>query len=149
MSDQKVKSNKRQKDSTHMQTDLRVVEVRDFILLGHTRTEILRLTSKWRVSERMIDHYIATARKEIQEVNNLTLEENLSQIVNSLWILFRAEIAKSDTKAARLVLMDIAKVRGLDQQTINHIVEDKRDLANLSEDELESILGKAPIAARH
>lgn len=127
---------------------VRVSEIQELILLGHTRSSILQLTSKYRVSDRMIDDYISKAKANISEVNNLTLQDNLATIVSNQWLLYRAAIAGKNLQLARQILMDVAKVRGLDQQTINHVVNDQRELADLSNAELETILG-ATVESRH
>lgn len=126
----------------------RISEVQELILLGHTRSSILQLTTKYRVSDRMIDDYISKAKANISEVNSLTLQDNLATIVSNQWLLYRAAIASKNLHLARQILMDVAKVRGLDQQTINHVVNDQRELADLSNAELETILG-ATVESRH
>ena len=131
------------KKSTNAEINQRVSEVQILQLEGRTRSYILQYGSKWSVSDRMIDDYISQATVITKEVNSLSIQDNTSIIVNNLWKLYRASQSVGDVKNAHSVLMSIAKIKGLDQQTINHIIEDKRDLEDLSDSDLDDILSTA------
>lgn len=148
------------KKSTVAEIDNRVSEVMALLLSGTTRSGIVRHGSKWGVSSRQIDDYIAAATKEIKEVNSLTLQENQGIILSNLWALFKqcsgtfleadeklglqAKYIPPDTAEQHKILMSIAKLKGLDQMTVNHIIEDKRELAEMTDEELEAIIVEAP-----
>ncbi len=134
--------------ATSAEINLRVSEVQDLLLKGHTRTFILNFGSKWNVGDRQIDEYIAQASKIIKEINLSTAHDNLALITSSLWQIFRTQLL-INPELARKILMDIAKLRGLDEQTINHIIEDKRELSEVSDADLEKLLGQDTSTPRH
>ena len=129
--------------STNAELNQRVSEVQQLQLEGRTRSYILQYGSKWNVSVRQIDDYISHATTITKEVNLATLQDNTGVIINNLWTLYRTANSSGDIKNAHSVLMSIAKIKGLDQQTINHIIEDKRDLEDLSDSDLDDILSTA------
>lgn len=126
--------------STKAEVNQRVTEVQDLIMKGFTRTDILQYGSKWDVSDRTIDEYLAGARRALKEINSSTLQDNQAIIVGGLWGIYRSAINGGNLAEAHKVLMSIAKLKGLEQTTINHIIEDKRELETLSDTELDAIL---------
>ena len=128
------------KKSTNAEINTRVSEIQALQLEGRTRTYILRYGSKWKISDRQIDDYISQATAITKEVNSLSVQDNTSIIVNNLWMLYRTSISAGDIKNSHGVLMSIAKIRGLDQQTVHHVVTDARELEELSNEELDDIL---------
>lgn len=121
----------------------RVRQIKEWILLGYIRSEILQYASTWKLSDRMVDDYISKAREEIREVNKLETKDMLDELIASQKVLYRAAIAMKDLKTARQLLMDMAKLRGLDQTTVNVNVQRDEDLMKMSDEQLDSILGQA------
>lgn len=134
--------NKRKAKPHHIVT-ARIKEVKEWLLLGYTRSEVLQLSSKFKVSDRMVDEYIKQARDQIREVNQFETKDMLDELVASQRVLYRAAIATKDLKLARQLLMDMAKLRGLDQTTVNVNVQRDEDLMKMSDEQLDSILGQA------
>lgn len=132
----------KRKAKPHHIVTARIKEVKEWLLLGYTRSEVLQLSSKFKVSDRMVDEYIKQARDQIREVNQLETKDMLDELVASQRVLYRAAIATKDLKLARQILMDIAKLRGLDQTTVNVNVQRDEDLMKMSDDDLDKILGQ-------
>lgn len=118
----------------------RVTEVQKYLLNGYTRDYILKATKAWNVTSRTIDNYIKAATDIIREINVSEREDNLAMIVQNQWEVFRACKTANNIGEARKVLMDIAKLRGLDVQIINAFVSE-RPLASISDEELDQALG--------
>lgn len=130
------------KKCSNAEIEARVGEVLDLVLTGSTRSEIVRYGSKqgWGVSSRQIDDYIADARAEIAEINKITATETMEMIVRNMWMLFKRCIAKDDFQTAKGILVDIAKFKGLAQETITHIIrQPKEDLAILDDDKFDQL----------
>lgn len=128
------------KKSTDAEVSARVTTVTGYLMDGYTKSDIIRFTSSWSVSSRQIETYIAQATAAIKEVNQLTLQENQGMILRNLWQLFKDARIAEDRPEQHKVLMSIAKLKGLDQMTVNHFIEDKRELAEMSDEELEAII---------
>lgn len=128
------------KKSTKAEIDQRLKEVQELLLEGRTRSYIVQYGSKWQVVDRQIDDYIAQATALIKEINLASVQDNLALITANQWTLYRTAIKDNNIPVARQLLMDLAKLRGLDQATINHVIEDKRELADLSNADLEKML---------
>lgn len=149
--------------STDAEIELRIAEIESLLIQGYTRSELLRHTSKWQVSSRTVDTYQALALERIQEVNKLTLKQNQGIMTKALWKLFRqamerfedgpiilTDSERNQTGAidhrpkylaeANKVLAQLCKIKGVDQITVNHIIEDKRELQAMSDEDLEMII---------
>lgn len=126
--------------STQAELSLRVSEIQSLILQGYTRSHILKHASKWNLSDTQVDLYTAKAKEQIKEINQASLQDNLAVITTNQFQLFIQAKKDGNLAVARQLLMDLAKLKGLEQSTINHIIEDKRELETLSDDELSSIL---------
>lgn len=121
---------------------MRVREILDLILIGTTRTEILRYCTNrsWGVQPRQIDIYIAQAKAEISEINKVTATETLEMIVRNLWSLYKRSIDKDDIANARGILIEIAKMKGLAQETVTHIIHrPKEDLVQLDDEAFDAL----------
>jgi hypothetical protein len=129
--------------STKAEVNQRVSEIEVLILEGRTRTYILQYASKWDVSDRTVDEYTATAKDRVKEVSKLSLQDNLGMVLSNYWDLYRVARASGDVKNSLAALGSIAKITGLEQSTVNLIVEDKRDLETLGNDELNNALEEA------
>lgn len=134
--------------STKAEYDQRVSEVQELLLSGRTRSFIIQYGSKWQVSDRQIDDYISSATKVIKEILLGKLEDNMAIISNNLWELFRFNKSEGNTAECHKILMSLAKLKGLDQQVINHVIDDKRELAHMTDAELERLL-ETPQDDRH
>lgn len=140
------KANSKDKEhvkSTKAQLNQRVSEVQALLLQGFTRSYIIQYGSKWKITDRQVDDYIKMATEMIKEVNTATLQDNMGVITANLWDLFRTARTANNVAEAHKILVSIAKLKGLDQSVVNHIIEDKRELADMSDQELDSILSQA------
>jgi len=132
--------NKLYAKSTDAEVAERIQEVFELLLLGRTRGEILRHTSKWNMNSRQIDTYMARAHVELKEVNKVSRDELSSQIKNNQWRLYGKAVRDRDHQLAAKILMDLAKIGGLDEQTVNHVVAERREVVEASDDDLTLIL---------
>lgn len=128
--------------STKSQVDKRVKEIQALLLEGHTRSYILQHPSikKWNIVERSIDDYIAKAWASIKEINQLSAQDHMSTITSQLWAVFRRAVESGNLSEQRQTLTAIAKLRGLDETTVNHVIEDQRPLRHMTDAELDAIL---------
>jgi len=139
----KRKDGKPNPRGTDLQVFDRILQVQQYLLNGYTRSEVIRfITSDHRVGEDQVDKYIASARMLNNEINKVTAEENLTLLTKNMWSLYRSCINSDNLSEANKVLMNIAKRRGLDQITL--VIEDKRELQGLSDEELEAAIYQKP-----
>lgn len=132
----------KQAKSTKAEVFQRVSEVQTLLLDGYTRSTILQYASKWLVSDRMVDEYIAQANVNIKEVSKAGLENDLAIIVSAMWDTFRRAKAAGNIGEMRQTLTALAKLKGLDESTVNHIIDDKRELQDMSDADLDAILSQ-------
>lgn len=128
------------KKSTKAEFNQRLTEVQNLLLSGFTRSQIVHYGSKWKVVDRQIDEYISQATAIIKEHNSATIQDNMAIITSNLWDQFRQAKQEKNISECHKILMSLAKLKGLDQMTVNHIIEDKRELADLSDEDLERML---------
>lgn len=143
MSENKPKTTstpKKSNKSTKAEINQRVSEVADLLMDGYTRSYIQQYGSKWAVNERQVDEYIAQATAQIKEINSTTLQDNLALICSNLWDVFRKAKKAGDLSEQHKILNSIAKIRGLEKYTVNHVIEDKRELADMSDEDLDKLL---------
>ena len=143
MSENKPKASstaKKTVKSTQAELNQRVSEVQALLLQGYTRSHILQYGSKWGVSDRQIEEYMSKATINLKEINSITLESNMALIASNLWDLFRKARAENNLSEQHKILMSLAKLKGLDQHAIHHVIEDKRQFSDLSDAELDRML---------
>lgn len=124
------------------EVEMRVSEIIDLLLLGKTRAEVLRYCSNrgWGISSRQIDKYIADAKEEIHEISRITATETMSLILKNLWDLYKKCLDKEDFSGARTILMDVAKLKGMAQETVTHIIQKpSEELVSMSEDDFDRL----------
>lgn len=137
------------KKSTKALHEEHIRQVQTWLLEGYTKTDLLHLTSPWNKSERQIEYIKAEATKRIKEINLITVQENLALITKNYWELYRQARRDNNLSEATKILTHLARIKGLDQTTVNHIVEDKRPHADLSDDELNVMLESSDGQAEH
>lgn len=120
--------------STKVAIKTRIAQVRELLLSGHTRSHILELGKEnWDLADRQIDEYIQKATLEIEEVNKASAENMMACITSDLWILYRNNF-RTNPGLARGILLDIARLRGLDKLELT--VNLKREHKDATEEEL-------------
>lgn len=130
---------------TDAEVEMRVREILDLLLLGSTRAEILRYCTNrgWGVQSRQIDIYMAQAKEEIHEISRVTATETMSLILKNLWYLYKKCLDKDDLGGARTALMDIAKLKGMAQETVTHLIHrPKEDLIELDDDAFDAMAAR-------
>lgn len=135
-------SPKKSKKSTKAEVDQRVTEIQTLLLQGQTRSFIQRYAKnqQWGVGEDQVDKYMTQATQIIKEINLATVQDNMALISSNLWDLYRKASKDSNLSEQHKILMSIAKLKGLDQYTVNHIIQDEREHASLSDEELNAML---------
>jgi hypothetical protein len=139
------KGNTSYKKSTKQELATRVGEILLLLANGYTRSYIMQYSSKWNICDRQVDDYIAMANKELKEINALTVQDNLAIITHNLWDVFREARKANNLAEQHKVLVSIAKLKGLEQHTVNHIIEDKRELSGITDAELDNMLQQADL----
>lgn len=144
MSETPVKAPKKAKEIkkvTKAQLIQRVSEVLDLLAGGHTRSFILQYAAKkWKMAARQTDEYISLATKQLMEVNQVHIDQTAAQIKKTLWSIVRTASKESDKVSA---LKELARISGIGSTNVNISVEDKRELASLSDEELTQFYGSA------
>lgn len=126
------------------ETNQRVTEIVGLKTQGYTRHYILQYaTNKWKISEARVDQLIGMATVQLKELNALTVQDNMAIITHGLWDAYRQAKTASNITEQHKILMSIAKLKGLEQHTINHVIEDKRDLAGMTDEELDKLMSDA------
>lgn len=135
------KAAKKKPKATRAEKENRALAVQELLLDGRSRSFILDYGAEnWKLSTRQMDEYIRIATQELTQANEKSAEHNLALITGNLWGLVRENRAMTPN-VSRQALMDIAKLRGLDQVDINLHVD--RPLKDVSDEEL------AAAAAQH
>ena len=142
-----AKTTKKSTKATNAEIIQRLSEIRDLLLEGKTRFAILEYAGKWNLSDSQVDNYIASATAQIKEVAQQDASTDISLIVSNLWDLFNKN-KSTNPQVARQCLMDIAKIRGMDQTTVNHTFKRDEDLAKLSDEDFDKKM-EAALAERH
>ncbi len=132
----------KQARSNKAQLNQRVSEVQALLLEGYTRSYVVQFGSKWKVSDRQIDDYIKMATINIKEVSMAGLKDDLAIIVSAMWDTFRKAKAANNIGEMRQSLLALAKLKGYDESTVNHVIEDKRELQDMSNEDLDAILAQ-------
>lgn len=126
----------------------RVREIVELKLVGRTRTDILQHGSKWGISDRQIDELIKRASDQLQEINSESIKSTQSVIVSAMWDVYRMAQQMGNITEMRQCLSSIAKVMGLEQSTVNHIIRDEQ-LQDLDEEALNQYMNKAKEERSH
>ncbi|WP_374028325.1 hypothetical protein ACES2J_08310 [Bdellovibrio bacteriovorus] len=127
--------------STQAEADQRVKELIRLQLEGYCRPDLLEfIRTQWGLQRAQADNLIKLATERIKEINNVTIQDNMALIVSNYWEQFRKANKANNGQLCVTILEKIAKLKGLDQITVNHIVEDRRELENMSDEELDQLL---------
>ena len=122
--------------STIAEYDTRIKTITDLLLSGSNRLDIIQFTSeKWGVSERTSDEMIARARKKIVDLNSDSIEESIALITANYWDIVKKTKSKEDYNTSVMALREIAKLKGLDQITINHVHHKSEDYSDIDDDD--------------
>jgi len=135
------KATKVVKKATKAQLIQRVNVVLELLSGGHTRSYILQyVTKKFKVGEDMVDKYIGVATKQLMEVNAVHVDQTAAQIKSQLWDIVRNADKRSDKVSA---LKELARISGIGSTNVNITVEDKDELAHLTDEELMQFYGSS------
>lgn len=104
--------------STQAQRNQRIAEIKELMLVGKTRCDILKYAKKWGKSDGQIDADMAVAREEIREINSIDFKDNRSLVLKNYWEVYLAAKEVKNIKEQRSVLDSIARVCGLEKLVI-------------------------------
>lgn len=136
------KIKKKPRKSLGVQKEDKANTIYKMLLDQASRTEILEYSrNTWGLQRSSTDLLIAAATKMLKDDLNKTRSTSLAIYITSLRDLYKTALKQGNLQVARQTVMDQAKLLGLDQSTINHVIEDKRDLEDATDAELDSILG--------
>lgn len=139
--DSSIKIKSAGKKATQRQVKSRVEEVKELLLKGKTRSEIQQHAAKnFSLSVRVIDEYIARATSQLREICTVDNSTALAVLLSHLHGQLNNAVDINDGKLVSKIAMDIAKLRGLGITNLNLTVEDKRELVEMTDAELNAIL---------
>lgn len=121
-------SKKTSKKSDNTTMELRVSEVFKLRLKNTPRAKIVQYASKkWKISDRQVDTLIKKASDRIREILVKDADEAISEMLYKQYELYEKCIARGEYETARKTLLDIIKLRGLENPTKQEIhIDDKR-----------------------
>lgn len=146
------------KKSDTIESGKRFKQILDWYSEGYSRPEMIQFASeKWKISTRAVDAYIHKATKFVEETNSVSNEEVARLIYLNQWRLYRTSlevvIEKDKGKeefyaktpnlgTARMILMDMAKMRGLVDSKADKDKEAPKDspASKLTDTQLEAAL---------
>lgn len=132
---------KRAPKPTKSEREGRITEVYKLLLSRTSRADIIEYCSNnWGLERAASDNLIQEASKLIQEELSTSRQTYLGIFLNNQAELYNKALQENQLQVARQVIMDSAKLLGLEQTTINMVVDDRRELETLSDDELDAIL---------
>lgn len=100
--------------STDAEMERRVTEVHRLLLTGSTRAEIVRYAANaWLVESRIVDTYIARARRLIRAQANIDRASELGQARSRLNLLFSEAYFVGDLRTALAVQKELNALGGL------------------------------------
>lgn len=120
--------------STNAEKDFRVQEVKELIVNGATRAEIVRHCSKYEISSRQVDTYMAHAWEEINEAMAPSRKQWAAKTIKRLENFINRMREKGNPKAEVVAMDMLAKILGLYQIDVFHHVGDKRP--DITDDDL-------------
>lgn len=113
-----------QKKSSKVETDKRTRSVQEWMMQGHTTSDIVRqCTSNWSITPRQAYKYIRKAYEAFKESAEKDLEARRQFHIHSRLKIFRDLQGKNDSKPAGValeILKDIAKLEGLYVEKVDH-----------------------------
>lgn len=128
---------KKTKKPTTAERDNRITKVYKLLLDGSSRPEIMEYCSKnWGLQRAATDNLIQEATKQIQSDLESVRPSALASTIKKQRDLYQQALVMNNLGVARQVLMDTAKLLGLDNHATTVVLEDKRELYNKTDAEL-------------
>lgn len=133
--------NTSRKKSTKKEMTDRVLEVKELLLQGYVRHEIIQYGSeKWQVCDRQIEELMQRANQMLDEINMIDAKDNLKLLTGNMWKLFRKCLKENDKRLAAELLREIGKLRGLYNERVTMVLDDQRYHPDMSDKDLEQAL---------
>ena len=125
--------------STKFEAERRIEQVAEMLLLGTTRSNIIRyVADQWKIQERQADNYIRDARKSIMDSNAFDKEQLIGESIKRRELLIRRNFASGDLREVRVLQDSLDDRLGLFRemsgaesggQVVLNFVKDDRDKA--------------------
>ena len=136
-----VASDKGSKKATKAETNNRIKKIISLQLEGYSRSDLLEFSStNWGLERAQTDNLIKEATERLKEINQATIQDNIAIITANYWEQFRLAKANNNGQLCVTILKELSRIKGLDQTTVNHIIEDKRELETMTDAELDTLL---------
>lgn len=133
---------KKVKKPTAIEREARIVKVYKLLLDSKSRPEIMEYCRKYMGLERAAtDNLIKEATVRINQDMAAVAPTALASILHRQNKLYDAAEKADNLAVARQILMDQAKLRGIGSTNVNITVEDKDELAHLTDEELRAFYG--------
>ena len=127
------------KKCTKVELENRIKTVVELQLQGYDTQEIMQyIADKFNLEERMSRYLVSKATHRLIEANSKTIEEYSAIITANYWKIFRKTEKKEDFQVAISALKELAKLRGLDQVTVNHVMHKPEEIADIDDDFIEA-----------
>lgn len=130
------------KKSTVIERETRIKVINQLQLKGYSRPDILEYANKtWGIATSTTDDLVRDATKRLREVNKVAIEDTLAVITANYWDQYRIAKEAKNGLLCVMVLRELSKLKGLDQQHI-HLTVEKVDpeLEKLTPDQITQML---------
>lgn len=126
-------------NSCKSQKQQQLHETCELLCKGYTRAHIIEhFKTKWTLKRGAADLMIAKANKRLAEINEGSIEKAQALVLQGLWKQYRNAGVANDHNGAAKILVEIAKLKGLDHSTVHLKID--RPLQELSDEELAKAL---------
>lgn len=127
--------------ATNSEMEARIKTVIQMKLQGYARPEILEYAKNtWGIETSTTDIVTTRATERMTEINNIDIKETIAAVMHNLWMQYREASKTKNGQLCLLIIKEIARIKGIDQMTINHVIEDRRELQNLSDEDLDRLI---------
>lgn len=121
--------------ATNAETAKRVEEIKELLCNGYGRSKIVRFCAeRYNLRSRQAEVLMARATAEIKEANSSPPEELAAKIAANFWKQYRKAEKNEDGHLAISAMRELAKLCGLDQIVVNHIISEKKELDQIPDD---------------
>ena len=132
---------KRRAKTTAAEREKRILKIHDLLLEGKSRPQILEYCStEYGMQRAAGDVLIQQASKVIREDLESRREAILADILAKQERIYTETMTIQNHAVARLVLMDKAKLVGIEKQRVVHSLEVAPEIAALTDEELDAKL---------
>lgn len=127
---------------TFAEREQRLKIVHKMLLDGKSRPDIMEYCSKnYNLKRAATDNLIQECTHEIEQDFKAVKGGRIAGLFNKLSDVYGRSLEMDNLAVARQVIMDEAKLLGADNHAKTHIIDDKRELSETNDDDLETLAG--------